>query len=260
MVLIDIMKKLKNDILEYCRFDWTNDFDAYKDFFHITIKAVYDVESVVITNPILAKMFKKIKNMINLVAMIANRDLTGNNLCDTLKIALYKLRSITNKKYVIVCDALGFHDVLFILYKFHERPTEIFYGINPGGVTRTFEFIIKTCPALQHTIIRKEKITLADVKRAITSIIYGSGEEFRDIDNAIMKSPEFSNFDDIVNYLYQPVSILVNKIEKYLHTNNNVFIIADHGYDINLHKMKLEHCWKSDVFTLSILVPMVIIR
>ena len=261
LVLADIINEMKHDVEELVHTSRESDFSVYRDLLAAVFEGAYRCHLVRIRNPILARIARKTRRLIHTANGILDRSLTSLGFCDVLRRALNYIRETRRARRIIVCDALGLHDVLFFLYKFMQTETYILYGLNPGGMTRTFEFIIWSCPEVKALVPHDvEEITLQVVADILAKTLKGSSDVYREIDNAIMNSPSFSDFDALAYYLYSPLSRLINRAEEFVKVGYSVLIIADHGYDLNTEEMRLEHCWRKDKPSLSVLAPIVILR
>ena len=262
LVLADIINEMKHDVEELAHISYESDSSIYRDLLAAVFEGAYRCDLVHIRNPILARIARKTRRLIHTANNILDRSLTSLGFCDVLRRALNYVREINGRaRRIIVCDALGLHDVLFFLYKFMRAETYILYELNPGGMTRTFEFMIRSCPEVRALIPHGvEEITLQMVADILAKILKGTSDVYREIDDAIMSSPSFSDFDTLVYYLYFPLSRLINRAEEFIKIGYSVFIIADHGYDLNTEEMKLEHCWREDKPSLSVLAPIMILR
>jgi hypothetical protein len=244
-------------------------YAALHDIFHyVATGDELTISKKYVTDPRLQNFMNETRNFLNYVwslhkEYVASMDVIAKEI---YKHALDILRDVgtSSNIHVFACDALSIVDALFIVYKlsteYKLRPK--FFGtiINPSGKTSTYKFLLDPKRFLEEG----ENVTLMNaVRNAISSILNTSIDitKFDDIDKFIHdnESISFNDVSIMIDNLYGLVSSLYMKV-KYLVANNIVvFLVSDHGYDIQKISSEYRLRHGSGPNSLSILAPIFII-
>jgi len=232
--------------------------DIYRGLIAATARGAYDMPDIIITDPILQRIVDCVKRLTDVLMHLTNRYLTGIYLCDMLRMALRKIREYKKSPFIIVCDGLGLSDASFLLHIFGGQ---VFCGINPGGMTKTYEFIVRKCPEVKAYFPHTEEISLSMVAKALAKALRCHNWAVYDkIDIAVMSNIRLKDINALASYLYQPLSLLVNEVDRLLKEGYAILLTADHGYDMNVtpEGIELKHRWRADRPSLSVLAPMLV--
>jgi hypothetical protein len=257
------------DGFSYLKYD-REVYAALHDIFHyVATGDELTISKKYVTDPRLQNFMNKTYSFLNYVwsrhkEYVASMDVIAKEM---YKRALDILKNVgtSNNIHVFACDALSIVDALFIIYKlsteYKLRPRFFSTMINPSGKTSTYKFLLDPKRFLEEG----ENVTLMNaVRNAISSILNTSIDitKFDDIDKFIHDNESIS-FNDVltmINNLYGLVSSLYMKV-KYLVTNNIVvFLVSDHGYDIQKISSEYRLRHGSGPNSLSILAPIFIIQ
>lgn len=251
---------LLKDVQEFKHLANINVKEAYGMLLAATINGVYGTEVMPIENPILNKISEKTHRICEIAVEKLNQGLYGFWICEALREIIDMATLHPNRRYVIICDALGIHDFLLLTYEFGGRVRPMF-AINPGGKTKTFEYMVKQCPILRRTYIREvDEPSLALIAKIVAQHIGASSERYDDFDKCVHFTST-KDFRGLVTTLYRPLEKLLTKVKIYLNSGFTVLMLADHGYDINPINFTLYHGWTSRAgLSLSILAPLLVVR
>ena len=232
--------------------------DIYRGLIAAMARGAYDMPNIVITDPILQRIVNCVKRLTDVLMHLTSRYLTGICLCDTLRMALREICACEKSPFIIVCDGLGLSDASFLLHVFGGR---VFCGINPGGMTKTYEFIMRRCSEVRAYFPPTEEVSLSVVARALAKALRcHNWAVYNKIDVAVMNNIKFKDVDALASYLYRPLSLFVNEVDRLLKEGYAILVTADHGYDMNLtpEGIELKHRWRADRPSLSVLAPMLV--
>jgi hypothetical protein len=251
---------LLKDIQEFKNLTNVSVKEAYEILLATTIDGVYGRKVIPLENPVLNKISEKTHRICERVAEMLKLGLYGLSICDALREVIDVGTLYSDRRHIIVCDALAIHDVLLLSYEFEGRIRPIF-AVNPGGKTKTYEYMIKQCPIFRRTLIREvDEPSLTLIARIVAQIIGASSEKYDEFDRSIHSSPT-KDFRGLVTLLYRPLEKLLTKVKIHLNAGYTVLMLADHGYDINLTNFALYHKWSPRAGpSLSILAPLLVIK
>ena len=255
-----VVDSLLKDIQEFKNLTNVSVKEAYETLLATVLDGVYGRKVIALQNPVLNKISEKTHRIFEILAEILNRGLYGLSICDALREVIDIVTLYPNRSHVIVCDALAIHDILLLSYEFEARIRPIF-AVNPGGKTKTYEYMIKQCPIFRGTLIREvDEPSLTMIARIVAQIIGASSEKYDEFDRCIHSS-QIKDFQGLVTLLYQALEKLLIKVKIHLNAGFTVLMLADHGYDINLTNYALYHRWSPRAGpSLSILAPLLVIK
>ncbi len=184
------------------------------------------------------------------------------------KTILYSIRKIENfmkisrkKPYLILCDCLSLPEYVFILTKFADKlySSDIFFMINPGGKTKTFEFLAERYLNIGYS----KEPSLKDIVNGLSKKLNCSGNSlFIEIDRLIHKFENvgFTSIRNMIETFHESISNLIAYI-KDLSTSHIVLLLTDHGYDVKLKNGRFYpyHRWSGES-CLSIIAPALVLR
>ncbi|MEM0048904.1 MAG: hypothetical protein QW253_02325 [Metallosphaera sp.] len=180
---------------------------------------------------------------------------------------LYSIKRIENftkiskkKTFLILCDCLSLPEYTLIFTEFADKVSfrDMFFMINPGGKTKTFEFLAENYLNVDYS----KEPSLEDIANGLARKLNCSEQMlFRDMDRLIHKFEKvgFTSIRSMVETFYESISRLVARI-KALSTSYTVLLLTDHGYDVMLKNGRIYpyHKWSREP-SLSIIAPALIL-
>jgi len=259
-LISSLLDDLLKDIQEFRRVASVDVKEAYEMVLATMIDGVYGAQLKRTDNPILYKMSEKARRICKIALERLRQGLYGPWICEALREMIDLATSQPNRRHVIICDALGIHDVLLLTYELDGRVRPLF-AVNAGGMTKTYEYMVKQCPALRGTFIGAfDEPSLTLLARAVAQRVDASGyERYDDFDRSI-HSTVTKDFKEVAALLHRTFERLLSKVKAYLNAGFTVLVLADHGYDIDPDTFTLYHGWGHTGTSLSILAPLVVIK
>jgi hypothetical protein len=255
----NLIENVNRSMLEFKHISPVEDKkEVYRELLATVMDSVYGTNLKRFHNPILERMEQNVRRLCQTPSNAMKQGYYTSWICEVLGEA-YRVMS-RNAKHVIVCDALALHDILFITYEFGER-TRSFLTFNPGGKTRTYEYLIKHCPELKELVAYYGgEITLNFVGQAIAKSIGASYEKYDKFDRLVHSMGPQNDFENLIESLYNLMEELITIVRRYADSNFSVFMLADHGYDVNPQTLTLTHKWDPmGQGCLSILTPFIVV-
>jgi hypothetical protein len=239
---------------------WTasKENDFYGTLLSAVADGVYGTSLISAYNPFLNEIRGQAMKLSKISLQMLQQGLCSPWICEALREAVGQL--IPRPRHIIICDGFALHDALFLAYKFEDK-AKLFFAINPGGKTKTYEYLIKYCPGLES--IREstyEKVTLNLVGELLSKAIHASYEKFDDFDKLIHSKECIPNLQELKAALYRTINKLISKIVNCIYAGNSVLLLADHGYDMDIENCILFHEWTPQKGSLSILAPFMVIK
>jgi hypothetical protein len=250
------------DILEFKHLTNQRAKEGYRTLLVTIIEGVYGIRLNQLTNPILHRIGEKSRRICEIAVGMLRQGLYGPWICEALREAVEVVKPQPNRKHVIICDALAIHDALLLAYYLEGRVKPIF-AVNPGGKTKTFEYMLTQCPLLKERVggVDKEP-TLTLIAKLVAQLVAASSEKYDDFDTCVHSTlASAKDFEVLTTLLYTTFEKLLSKVKLYLNMGFTVFMLADHGYDIDPNSFTLYHRWDPKAtLSLSILAPLLVIR
>jgi len=186
-------------------------------------------------NPLLEEPVKIGKAFIESMNRLSKEGLIvsgGSILYATEKVEV-ALKTREKKPYVVLCDCLSLPEYVYIYDRFSKsiRLDGLLYSINPGGVTRTYEYLTSTILKSQ-----EEEMTMPTLGEALKIRFKATGYTVvRGIDELVHKTQyeKFPSTSDMAVSLYRAIEDIAFKIS-ILSEDYTVLVLSDHGYDVSL--------------------------
>jgi hypothetical protein len=251
------------DILEFKHLTNQGAKEVYRTLLVTVIEGVYGMRLNQLGNPILHRIGEKTRRIGEIAVEMLRQALYGPWICEALKEGVDMVVKLQpNRKHVIICDALAIHDALLLAYNLEGRVKPI-VAVNPGGKTKTFEYMLTQCPLLKERVgsVCKEP-TLTLIAKLVAQLVAASSEKYDDFDTCVHSTlASAKDFDVLTTLLYTTFEKLLSKVKLYLNMGFAIFMLADHGYDIDPNSFTLYHMWDPKArLSLSILAPLLVIR
>ncbi|MBS7605959.1 MAG: hypothetical protein QXO15_09995 [Nitrososphaerota archaeon] len=226
-------------------------YSAYKE----------EVYREVLSNPLLEKAVEACNRFIGAVNRMSGtaQSMSGQTI-------LYSIRRIENftrvsrrKPFLILCDCLSLPEYAFIFTgacKFSF--SDMLFMINPGGKTKTFEFLAKNYLNVDYS----KEPSLEDIANGLTRKLSCSGcTLFREMDILIHRFEKvgFTSLRDMVKVFYERISSLIASIKAHS-IDHPVLLLTDHGYDVISKDGRIYpyHRWSGES-SLSIIAPALVL-
>jgi hypothetical protein len=257
-----LVDELVRDILEFKHLTNLGAKEVYRTILVNVIEGVYGMRLNQLGNPILHRIGEKSRRICEIAVEMLRQGLYGPWICEALREAVDVVKLQPNRKHVIICDALAIHDALLLAYNLEGRVKPLF-AVNSGGKTKTFEYMLTQCPLLRERVgsVYKEP-TLTLIAKLVAQLIAASSEKYDDFDTCVHSTLALTkDFEALTTLLYTTFEKLLSKVKLYLNMGFAVFMLADHGYDIDPNSFTLCHRWDPKAtLSLSILAPLLVIR
>ncbi len=164
------------------------------------------------------------------------------------------------KPFLILCDCLALPEYAFILTEFAHKlsSSDILFMINPGGKTKTFEFLAGNYLNVDYS----RELSLEDIASGLARKLNCSGYTlFREMDMLIHKFERigFTSIRSMVEAFHGGISSLIASIKALL-TSHTVLLLTDHGYDVMTKDGRIYpyHKWTGES-SLSIIAPALVL-
>jgi hypothetical protein len=255
----NLIDNVKKNMLEFKQISPIKEKkEVYRELLATVMDSVYGTTLRRFHNPVLGRMEQNVRELCQVPSNTIKQGYYTSWICEILSKACGTMSRDT--KHVIVCDALALHDILFVTYEFEEK-TRTFLTFNPGGKTRTYEYLIKNCHELKGFVTYYGgEITLNLVGQAIAKSIGASYEKYDKFDRLVHSIGSQNDFESLLESLYNVIEELVAIVRRRIDANFSVLVLADHGYDINPQTLTLTHQWDpGGQGCLSILAPFMVV-
>lgn len=213
-------------------------------------------------NPLLEEPAKIGKAFIESMNRLSKEGLIvsgGSILYATEKVEV-ALKTREKKPYVVLCDCLSLPEYVYLYDRFSKsiHLDGLLYSINPGGVTKTYEYL--TSIILKSQL---EKMTMPTVGEALKTRFKAAGfTVIRGMDELIHKTQyeKFPSASDMTVNLHRVIEDIAFKIATLLESYT-VLVLSDHGYDVSLEPdgYSLFHMFTGEKACLSLFSAILIV-
>ena len=215
------------------------------------------------SNPILWDLSFSVNRLIKSIDRVVKNRLTESSFYLREAIDFIEHLKKTDKPmHILLCDALSLSEHMFLIYFFHNLvdSKNTLCAINPSGKTSTFKYLAEEYFKLG-VVSPSEETTMNTVAENLRRRLSAAGYSiFREFDRLIHRDTLYSDFNALLDALFNAVSNLQKRIESLANENYRVLVLADHGYDIIFEEKgwTLAHEWREGV-CLSTLIPILTI-
>jgi hypothetical protein len=191
-------------------------------------------------NPSLEDPVKIGRNFIKVMNRLSEKGLiiSGESILYSLQKTENILKTYKKKPFILLCDGLSLPEYVYLYDRFSKitRPDGLLYAINPGGMTKTYEYLTSIILGSVSESMTMTKVGELLMKRlgAMNFIV------LRKIDEMVHKaqSKKFPKTFDMIVSLHKAVEEIATQINIWAE-NYCVLVISDHGYDIFIEGEKL---------------------
>ena len=215
------------------------------------------------SNPVIWELNSSVYKLIERIDILIKTRLTESSLYLSDAIDLLERMKKTDKPmYILLCDALSLSEYMFLIYYFHNLIDlkNTLCAINPSGKTSTFKYLAEEYFKLR-LVSSSNETTMNTIAETLRIRLNAKGcSVFREFDRLIHEDVKYSDFNSLLDALFNVVSNLQKRIDALVDDNYKILILADHGYDIIFSEegWTLTHKWREGM-CLSTLVPILTI-
>ncbi len=186
--------------------------------------------------------------------------LSGGSILYAIEKVESALRTRKKKPYVVLCDCLSLPEYVYLYDRFSKiiHLDGLLYSINPGGATKTYEYL--TSIILKSQL---EKMTMFTVGEALKTRFKAAGYTvLRGIDELVHRTQyeKFPSTSDMSVSLHRVIEDIAFEIA-ILSEDYTVLVLSDHGYDVSLEPdgCSLLHAFTGEKACLSPFSTMLIV-
>lgn len=216
----------------------------------------------VLSNPLLKEAIEACSRFVNAANKLSgtSQSLSGQTILYSIEKIGRFTKASRRKPFLVLCDCLSLPEYayIFIWCACKNTPSDILFAVNPGGKTRTFEYLAKNYLDL----FSLEKVSLEKIADGLSRKLNCSGHMFfREIDYLVHEFEKvgFISVRDMVKIFYEKTSSLIKSLNTLL-TDHMLLLITDHGYDVMSKNGRVYpyHKWTGEP-SLSVIAPVLVL-
>jgi len=188
-------------------------------------------------NPLLEDPIRVGRAFIEAMGRLSRRwfTISGESILYSIERAESVLKTYRKKPFIILCDGLSLPEYTYLYDKFSRatRPDGLLYAINPGGMTKTYEYLTSILLGS-----RSEELTMTIVGELLEKRFKAAGfMVLREIDELVHKAhlEKFPRPYDMAVSLHKAVEEIALKISA-LSEDYCILVLSDHGYDVSIEE------------------------
>jgi hypothetical protein len=214
------------------------------------------------SNPLLEDPVRVGRAFIEAMGRLSERGptISGGSILYAIERAESILKNREKKPFIVLCDGLSLPEYTYLYDRFSRvtHPSGLLYAINPGGMTKTYEYltsILLNLPA--------ENMTMTVVGELLRRRLEAVGSMvLREVDELVHRAQteKFPTTSDMAISLHKVIEEIAFKIGV-LSEDYCVLVLSDHGYDVFLevNGWSLSHAFSNERPCLSLFSAMLII-